>query len=66
MHEVARKFKWRGLSPKGILVLPFRRKTVGPLQNGENDRRVWPIGQRPVRSVLGNTDHSMRFPPGIL
>jgi hypothetical protein len=70
MHEVAPKSQWRGLSPKGILV-PFRRKmpglhavTAGPLQNGENDRRVWPFGQRP--SVLGNTDHfdavSVRHP----
>src|ERR1017187_9061020 len=63
MHEVAPKFKWRGLSPKGIFV-PFRRKmpglhavTLGPLQNGEKDRRVWLFGQRPVLSVLGNTDH---------
>ena len=63
MHEVAPKFKWRGLSPKGIVV-PFRRKmpglhtvTVGPLQNGEKDRRVWLFGQRPVSSVLGITDH---------
>jgi hypothetical protein len=28
MHEVAPKFKWRGLSPKGIFV-PFRRKMPG-------------------------------------
>ena len=37
--------------------------TVGPLQNGEKDRRVWLFGQRPVLFVLGNTDQFIsRFP----
>jgi hypothetical protein len=62
MHEVAPKFKVARFTTKGhFCALPAENAWLARHYRWATaewgDRRVWLCGQRPVLSVLGNTDH---------